>query len=306
MERIDSCRILATKIAYISNIMIYYGYVHEWAELYKQLCSDSREEWNKNAKAIVKVIMKDTNLRCKLDFKGDFTHRIAKFLETNNTYNYYRIKVLLNNEGCRYLIEFIRKLDYYSEDLFYKVLIQCNKWDFYLIQRFMEVYFSQGLDKKALKFIRIPYFSKRIMFVDRLVMSIYSEIEWDIKEWYTFSLNIFTFSNNNINSDIILKKNLSKLKDIKYHNLDLSVSEIKLMIDYFGDFDSERNIFESINSDSWIRLILNLKDYFRPNAEEFKIKYLAWIWARFPSIKEIESNSINNITVFDAVQSPFV
>ena len=161
MERIDSCRILATKIAYISNIMIYYGYVHEWAELYKQLCSDSREEWNKNAKAIVKVIMKDTNLRCKLDFKGDFTHRIAKFLETNNTYNYYRIGVLLNNEGCRYLIEFIRKLDYYSEDLFYKVLIQCNKWDFYLIQRFMEVYFSQGLDKKALKFIRFPYFSKK-------------------------------------------------------------------------------------------------------------------------------------------------
>ena len=50
MESIyPSRKILATKISYISNIMTYYGYVHEWAELYRQLCKDSRTEWDKNS-----------------------------------------------------------------------------------------------------------------------------------------------------------------------------------------------------------------------------------------------------------------
>ena len=38
----ESRRILATKISYISNIMVFYGYIHEWAELLDALQIDAQ------------------------------------------------------------------------------------------------------------------------------------------------------------------------------------------------------------------------------------------------------------------------
>ena len=128
MERINPSRkILATKISYISNIMIYYGYVHECAELYRQLCKDSRSEWDKNSHIIVKVIMKHKNSRWNMEFKTDFSSKQAKFLNANNTYNYYRLGICLhNNISYTTLIKFISSLEHYSPDLFYSVSIQYN------------------------------------------------------------------------------------------------------------------------------------------------------------------------------------
>ena len=173
MERIESRKTLATKIAYISNIIVYYGYMHEWAELYRQLCKESRNEWDKNARAIVKVVMKHKNSRCILEFKNDFSRKAVKFLTNNNTYNYYRIKAYLNNKSYRYLTEFINNLEYYSKDLFYEVSINLRAWDQVLIQSFIDIYFSKEFDKKVLNFNPIPYYySKVFTYVDNLSMNI--------------------------------------------------------------------------------------------------------------------------------------
>ena len=67
MERIGLTRKkLVTKISYTSNIMVYYGYVHEWAELYRQLCKESRTEWDRNLNIIVKVIMNNKNSKWRV------------------------------------------------------------------------------------------------------------------------------------------------------------------------------------------------------------------------------------------------
>ena len=152
MEIIENRRMLATKIAYISNIMVYYGYIHECAELYRELSKDSREEWDKNVKAIVNVIMKHKNSRCNLEFKGDFTIRVVKFLTVNQAYNYFKIGVNLKGQSYYYITEFIRNLDQYSDDLFWKVSILYHKSDHSKIQEFLEVYFSKRLDKTAIQF----------------------------------------------------------------------------------------------------------------------------------------------------------
>ena len=84
-----------------------------------------------------------------------------------------------------------------------------------------------------------------------------------------------------------------KLKDIKFHNLKASISEIILMIEYFGDLDCDQDIIDPINSDYWARFILNV-NYYNDFSKEFKIKYIAWLWARFPNLKEIELDGISN------------
>ena len=60
---------LLTKISYLSNIMIYYGYLHEWAELFNQLCKETRKEFNLKNFGIVNVIMKHKNFKWKLEIK---------------------------------------------------------------------------------------------------------------------------------------------------------------------------------------------------------------------------------------------
>ena len=89
-----SRKILATKISYISQIMIYFGYIHEWAELYRQLCRDSREEWNSKSYAIFKVIMKNKDSRYKMLIKKSFTKKNADFLLKSGVYNYFSLGVL--------------------------------------------------------------------------------------------------------------------------------------------------------------------------------------------------------------------
>ena len=275
MERIESRKTLAIKIAYISNIIVYYGYMHEWAELYRQLCKESRNEWDKNARAIVKVVMKHKNSRCILEFKNDFSHRAVKFLTNNNTYNYYRIKAYLNNKSYRYLTEFINNLEYYSKDLFYEVSINLRAWDQALIQSFIDIYFSKEFDKKALNFNPILYYySKVFTYVDNLSMNILSGVEWKIKEWRILSLSSLSLWNNKIYLNNNINKNLMKLKDIKFHNLKASISEIILMIEYFGDLDCDKDIIDPINSDYWARFILNVNHY-NDFSKEFKIKYIA-------------------------------
>ena len=76
--------------------MVYFGYIHECAELYRQLCKDSRTEWNSKSKSIFKVIMKHKDSRFKILFKKPFTKRNAEFLLQNGVYNYFSIGILSN------------------------------------------------------------------------------------------------------------------------------------------------------------------------------------------------------------------
>ena len=114
-----SRKILATKISYISQIMVYFGYIHEWAELYRQLWRDSREEWNSKSGAIFKVIMKNKDSRFKMLIKKSFTNKNSNFLLKNNVYNYFSIGVLADNLKSYQAVEcFLENLEEYASFLF--------------------------------------------------------------------------------------------------------------------------------------------------------------------------------------------
>ena len=79
-----------------------------------------------------------------MEFNSDFSSRQAKFLSTNNTYNYYRIGVWLwNNSSYTNLTKFISQLKDYSTDLFYSVSIQYNRSDHKNLQKFLNIYFAK-------------------------------------------------------------------------------------------------------------------------------------------------------------------
>ena len=113
METLQRSRkILATKISYISQIMVYFGYIHEWAELYRQLWKDSREEWNSKSGAIFKVIMKNKDSRFKMLIKKPFSKKNAKFLLNNGIYNYFSIGVIAENyKSYEAIVFFLENLE---------------------------------------------------------------------------------------------------------------------------------------------------------------------------------------------------
>ena len=86
---------LVTKIALMANIMQFYGYLHECACLFKQLCTDSYAEWNRNLKAIGEVIMANADNRATIKFNLGFTKQMAEFLIKNHTYLYYQLDINL-------------------------------------------------------------------------------------------------------------------------------------------------------------------------------------------------------------------
>ena len=166
MEKIESSRkILVTKISYISNIMVYYGFIHEWAELYRQLCKDSREEWDKNVNIIVKVIMKHKNSRCKMEFKNEFSNKQAKYLLKDNTYNYYRIGICLyNTQSLKSFTKFIKNLNQYSTDLFYSVSINYIAANHSYIQSMFEIYFMKKFEGEAIELTRWKLVTQDLLF----------------------------------------------------------------------------------------------------------------------------------------------
>ena len=149
-----SRKILATKISYISQIMVYFGYIHEWAELYRQLWRDSREEWNSKSSAIFKVIMKNKDSRFKMLIKKPFTNKNANFLLKNSVYNYFSIGVLADNLKSYQAIEyFLENLEEYASFLFGIVNINISKYKPLHLFYDFTIWFQDNFDEIINKWI---------------------------------------------------------------------------------------------------------------------------------------------------------
>ena len=106
--------VILTRMSYICNIMVYYGHLHECAEFFRSLCKASKDSWDSNVKAIVKVIMKHENTRFKLVFNKSFSSSIARYLLNNNNYNYYTLTFTLSDTNSfKSAIKFIKDLKDY-------------------------------------------------------------------------------------------------------------------------------------------------------------------------------------------------
>ena len=72
------------------------------------------------------------------------------------------------------------------------------------------------------------------------------------------------------------------------------------MIAAFGDFNEAQNQFDYINLNSWTKLVLK-SEYVDINTIYvcFKIREVAWMWARFPCLQHLEfySNLLFNPTI---------
>ena len=80
-----------------------------------------------------------------------------------------------------------------------------------------------------------------------------------------------------------------KLKNIRFHTLEIDPSKIDSLIMAFESFEDNDSKLDPINSDSWIRL--SLKSSFcdtKSTFEKFEVKSIAQMCARFPSLRELE------------------
>ena len=112
-----------TKISFMSKIMVYYGYLHEVANLFNQLWRKSQKEFREEAFGIVNVIMKDS-FKCKLKFKDEFTTKMAKFLLKSDTAKYYRLGISIESSlSINSAIEFVKNNKLTTRDQFYSILL---------------------------------------------------------------------------------------------------------------------------------------------------------------------------------------
>ena len=119
--------ILVSRISYISNVMVYYGYLHECAGLFRQLCKESREQWDQNLEAITSIIMKYEQCKMVIDLGESFTYEAMEFLLNANNYLYFRIRCkLLYPSDFKYAIKFLNKIEAHSPKMFERLYMDID------------------------------------------------------------------------------------------------------------------------------------------------------------------------------------
>ena len=255
MEKIIPSReFLATKISYISNIMVYYGYVHEWAELYWKLSKTSKNVWNQNENIIINVIMKHKNSKCKMKFKNEFWIKQAQILLKNKVYNYYKIEVCAYSlKSIKCFTKFITNLESHALDLFDKILISYLSANNACIQKLLEVYFDKNFDSKAIEFTNSLSINDKLLFIDTLDLHQFwmDKLIWKICN--TISLTPQIYYGCFKQSQKQANYNWNKLMDISFNTLEITSAQLENIIAYFDTLNSNnQNI--SIISESWIKL----------------------------------------------------
>ena len=103
---------LVTKMSNMCNIIVYYGYVHECALLFKQLCKKTRDTWDRNTKAVIGVIMKHKSCRFRMSFNSNFNQKVQKWLLEDKRYIYFSISILIKNgNNVQTATEFINSIE---------------------------------------------------------------------------------------------------------------------------------------------------------------------------------------------------
>ena len=206
--------------------MVYYGYVHECAELYGQLWSESREEWNRSVNIIVNVIMKYKNFRIKMEFKDEFSNKQAKFLLKNNTYNYYRLGVwLYNTRSLKCFTKFINSIEQYSSDLFYNVSIGYIESNYSFIQALLETYFDKKFEGQAVEITHIKDKIQRLLFQNIMNRSNFFADNSMWKRWNVLSLLPKNFRNLDLQNDS--DSGWNRLTELRFHKQYFNI-EIKI------------------------------------------------------------------------------
>ena len=119
---------MISRINLMSHLVVYYGYLHECAELFRQLWKTSRKEWDNNHKALTEVIMKHEQCKMVIDFGDKFTSNSLRFLLTDHNYCYYKIKAKINDlTSFRLALKLVQSVDTYSPKLFDLLDLRVNK-----------------------------------------------------------------------------------------------------------------------------------------------------------------------------------
>lgn len=148
MESLESPKsYVLTKISNFSNIMVYYGYINEWAEFFRLLWKKSKKAWDENEDAIIKVIMDKSASRFRLSIKKPFNATHVKYLLAHRHYTFYTLNIQLA-EAASYKawIKFIESLPEGFTNVFNEISMISQKHVFPIIKKFMESYISHGYD----------------------------------------------------------------------------------------------------------------------------------------------------------------
>ena len=132
---------IITRFSYMCNILVYYGYVSECAELFRQLSKEWRQVWDDNIDVIHRVIMQNKNFRMKLSINCNISKRIIDYLLKNNNYTYYLLEIAVSDKkNIRFFTNFLSQLTVYPKCLFSNVDIKLGKESFDELNELIEVY----------------------------------------------------------------------------------------------------------------------------------------------------------------------
>jgi len=173
MEPIPQTKNLLTKISLFSNIIPYYGYIHECAELFSQLSKECRDQWESNIGPILKVIMKHN--QCKMIMKINKVNRkLTNYLlkgskqgKVQGIYNYFSIKVNIESSSAYgVMIKLLKEIKKINDelgisvnDVFCKIFCKSTPVLYSSLLKFVKEYVDLGFNKEALDIDRENLFS---------------------------------------------------------------------------------------------------------------------------------------------------
>lgn len=143
---------LVTAISYMSHIMVYYGYMHEWAELFRQLSKKTRQTFDENVSlmfnhAHFKDIVDHKNFRLRMDITLNISKRLIEHLQKTKNYMYYWLNMNIGgNDNIAIATQFIKQLKDYPKSLFDWVNIVVTENNYKEVNEFLDAYIEKGFN----------------------------------------------------------------------------------------------------------------------------------------------------------------
>jgi hypothetical protein len=282
--------------------------MHEWAELFRRLCSKSRQEWNSHLKAISEVIMFNKTNRLILQNKITFSKEIAGLLLKHHNYLFYRFRIKLEtSESLDAMIWFLDEIDIYPCDFFEEIDYELKDCEFAKIDLFFQKYLEMRfLEEK----VRPPhefefYFTAFDIDSENFIYKHQSRLISLVKFWTYYSDDLIEFQEKlkTVEDPEILKfiedhplnqmqwnelilihrRNISELEMINYSALMIDFNTLRSLVsqNLASDLRIEKckeiflNLFDASNEDS-MEILSNLSqilDAF-PNANKLIVRDL--------------------------------
>ncbi|CAI2386945.1 unnamed protein product [Moneuplotes crassus] len=266
---------LVTKLAYMSFIIKYYGYLHETAQMFRTLCKASKRVWDNSQKAILNTIVVAEKLRASLHLEYKISRCDVDYLLRGDKFNY--LVITCSFKDCvsyMYMVKLLKgikernnALGVQNKDFLKKITIGMPEMGTNFAY-FMENFRSLGINSECIQVMNYSAFEnmaslKPSEFYDKITLPIlqtnYQKLTKITDKCHVLSLDYFVPKNFSVlnkkyrvlrleaNKLSLVAKIMATLKDI---NTECQAVELLKFSenDCLGDLDKFLNFFPNIKT----------------------------------------------------------